>query len=98
MVIELPCTSVRNESQALLLFVALTRLVRLKPHPTEWRTAAGIFVTVFLINTVRLVLMSRGSVELEYWHEGGGAFIVSFAMMGATLAWTVLGARDDFAI
>ena len=80
---------------ALLLFLSVTRSVRVKPVRTEWGTFLALFASVFFINSIRLYIMTQ--TQALYWtvHGPVGSSVVNLSLMSVTLAWTVWGLRHE---
>jgi hypothetical protein len=97
LVVTWGCTSFANASLALLLWVALTRTVRPTPKPGEWLTLAGVFATVFVINTVRLCLMAQSLSMQHALHGDAGQFWIGLLLLLSSLAWCAYGLRRELA-
>jgi hypothetical protein len=89
------CTSVANASLALLLWLAVTRSVRPKPVASEFGYAAALFVTIVVINLVRLSLVADSRAAWAYWHGPVGDSVVDALITAAAMAWAVVGARRE---
>ena len=75
------CSSLRNLSQATILWAALTQLFGLRLNRRLLWTAIVAVVTVILINTARMALIVRLPDQYEFWHVGLGASLFSLATL-----------------
>jgi hypothetical protein len=89
------CTSFANASLAFLLWVAVTRTVRPVPVRSEWFSILGVFATVFVINTTRLVFMAQSLPMYQLVHGPVGAFWTNLLMLLSSLAWAAFGLRRE---
>lgn len=96
-VVAWQCTSFANASLALLLWVAIMRTVRPVPKRGEWLNLAGVFASVFAINTIRLVIMAQSMSMYNLAHGPLGAFWANLIMLLAALGWCAYGLRRELA-
>jgi hypothetical protein len=94
-VIAWQCTSFANASLALLLWAAIMRSVRPLPKPREWMNLAGVFASVFAINTVRLAIMAQSMSMYHLAHGPVGAFWANLTMLLTTVGWCAFGLRHE---
>jgi exosortase/archaeosortase family protein len=89
------CTSVQNASIALMLYVAIVRSFRHRPIRSELYALSGVFLSVIVINIIRLALMAQ---NLEMFHlvhgDVGGAIINAIITLNG-LAWAVVSVRRE---
>jgi exosortase/archaeosortase family protein len=93
-VVAWACTSFANGSLALLLWVALTRTVRPMPKRGEWMNLLAVFATIFLINTVRLCLMTIDKDMYYVIHDQASSWF-GLALLLSTIAWCAYGLRRE---
>jgi hypothetical protein len=90
-----PCTSFANVGYSLLLWLSITRAVRPKPAGGEWRIFAGIFASIFLVNTIRLAFMEQSMSMYELVHGSVASLWVERLLIVCTLIWTAFGLRRE---
>ncbi|HEX9170076.1 MAG TPA: hypothetical protein VF886_14330, partial [Roseiarcus sp.] len=93
LVIDEGCSAFQNVSLASLIWISLLKLETLTLRTVHiWICAAMAAATVAL-NTTRLALMAQSYPMYQFWHNGGGAPIISIAMLTAMLIICLSGLR-----
>jgi hypothetical protein len=69
--------------------------VRPVPVRSEWFSLLGVFATVFVINTTRLVLMAQSLPMYQLVHGPVGAFWTNLLLLLSSLAWAAFGLRRE---
>lgn len=90
--VALGCSSVHNMSLAVLLFVAVTQLLRLDYTLPLLLTGVAAALAMAVVNVLRLATMARFPDYFDLIHTGwgGSAFgAASFVAAGAVIAWGV---------
>ena len=93
LMIEEGCSAFHNVSLASLIWISLVKLETLKLRTAHLWICAAMAVATVAINTARLALMAQSYPMYEFWHNGAGTPIVTFAMLGAMLVICVGGLR-----
>ncbi len=87
--VALGCSSVHNMSLAVLLFVTLTQLLRLRYTPLMVMTGVAAAFAMAVVNVLRLASLVRFPQYFDLLHTGwGGSLfgVLSFVMAGAIIA------------
>lgn len=92
LIVAAGCSSVRNLSYALLAWVTVAQLFRLRLDKRLIMYVAASMLAIFLLNSLRLFLMAWFPVHFEFLHEGSGAalfgwtgFLILAALAGAAV-------------
>jgi hypothetical protein len=93
LVIEEGCSAFHNVSLASLIWISLVKIETLTLKTAHLWICAAMAVATVAINTVRLALMAQSYPMYEFWHNGAGIRIVTFAMLGAMLVICLGGLR-----
>lgn len=89
------CTSVQNASVALMLFVAIVRTFRPKPKVSELYFLAGLFISVVVVNIIRLTLMAQSIEMFHLVHGDIGWPVINAIITVIGLLWAVLSVRRE---
>lgn len=89
------CTSVQNASMALMLFVAIVRTFRPKPKVSELYFLLGLFISVVMINIIRLTLMAQNIEMFHLVHGDIGWPVINAVITLTGLLWAVLSVRRE---
>ena len=89
------CTSVQNASVALMLFVAIVRTFRPAPIRSEIYFLAGLFVSVVVINIIRLTLMAQSLKMFEIVHGDAGWAAINAIITVNGLLWAAMSVRRE---
>jgi exosortase/archaeosortase family protein len=89
------CTSVQNASVALMLFVAIVRTFRPKPRASELYFLLGLFVSVVVVNLIRLTLMAQNIEMFHLVHGDIGWPVINAIITVIGLLWAVLSVRRE---
>ena len=87
--VALGCSSVHNMSLAVLLFVTLTQILRLRYTPILVLTGVGAALAMAIVNVLRLATLARFPQYFELMHTGWGGTLcgaISFVAAGAVIA------------
>ena len=84
--IEEGCSAFHNLSLATLIWISLVKLDSLELTPLHWRLFALMAAATVALNTIRIAMMAQSFEMYDYWHNGFGAQLVSFAMLAIILA------------
>lgn len=90
--VALGCSSVHNMSLALLLFVALTQVLRLRYTPLLLLTCLGAMLAMATVNVLRLATLARIPQHFDLIHTGWGGSLfgaISFIAAGAVIVWGI---------
>ena len=93
LMIEEGCSAFHNVSLASLIWISLVKLETLTLRTAHLWICAAMAVATIAINTARLALMAQSYPMYEFWHNGAGIPIVTFAMLGAMLVICLGGLR-----
>ncbi len=89
------CTSVQNASVALVLFVSIVRVFRPAPIRSELLYLAGAFLSVIVINTVRIAMMAQDEAAYHRIHGDTGTTLLNLIITVNGLAWAVMSVRRE---
>jgi exosortase/archaeosortase family protein len=89
------CTSVQNASVALMLFVAIVRTFRPQPRVSELYFLLGLFVSVVVVNIIRLTLMAQNIEMFHLVHGDIGWPVINAIITVIGLLWAVLSVRRE---
>ena len=89
------CTSVQNASVALMLFVAIVRTFRPKPRTSELYFILGLFISVVVVNLIRLTLMAQNIEMFHLVHGDIGWPVINAIITVVGLSWAVLSVRRE---
>ncbi|WP_372782156.1 hypothetical protein [Phenylobacterium sp.] len=89
------CTSVQNASVALMLFVAIVRTFRPAPVRSEIYLLIGLFLSVVVINVVRLALMAQSMAMFRLVHGDVGGGVTNGIITADALLWAVISVRRE---
>lgn len=89
------CTSVQNASIALMLFVAIVRTFRPAPVVSEIYFALGLFLSVIVINLVRLTLMAQNIEMFRLIHGDVGWGAINAIITVNGLLWAAMSVRRE---
>jgi hypothetical protein len=95
LVIAWPCTSFANLSIAFAVWLALTRLFRPDPISAEWRSLAGVAITVVAMNSVRLFFAAQSREMYFAIHEPATFAVINLLLLVTTAAWALHGVRHE---
>jgi exosortase/archaeosortase family protein len=91
--IEEGCSAFHNLSLSTLIWVSLVKLDTLTMNRAHLWIAAAMAAATIALNTARIALMAQSYAMYDYWHNGAGVPIVSFAMLAAILVICLGGLR-----
>lgn len=94
--VALGCSSLHNMSLAVLLFVVMTQLLRLRFTLPLLLVGAAAAASMAVVNILRLAAMARFPEYFDYIHLGdGGAFfgLASFVAAGAVIGFGIAATR-----
>jgi exosortase/archaeosortase family protein len=89
------CTSVQNASVALMLFVAIVRTFRPKPKVSELYFLVALFISVVVVNLIRLTLMGQNIEMFHLVHGDIGWPVINAIITVIGLLWAVLCVRRE---
>jgi exosortase/archaeosortase family protein len=89
------CTSVQNASMALMLFVAIVRTFRPRPQVSELYFLLGLFVSVVVVNLIRLTLMAQNIEMFHLVHGDIGWPVINAIITVTGLLWAVICVRRE---
>lgn len=90
--VALGCSSVHNMSLAVLLFVAVTKVLRLRYTPLLLLTCLGAMLAMAATNVLRLATLARIPQYFDLIHTGWGGSLfgaISFIAAGAVIVWGI---------
>ena len=89
------CSSFANASMIFLIWAALTRSVRPLPQRSELWIVGALIASVFVINSVRVLLMMKSKAQFEIVHGPIGSSAVNYLLLATALSWTLFGLRRE---
>jgi exosortase/archaeosortase family protein len=89
------CTSVQNASIALMLFVAIVRTFRPTPMWSELYMFAGLFISIVVINIVRLTLMAQNMEMFQLLHGDTSWAAINAIITVTALLWAAMSVRRE---
>ena len=93
-VVVMGCTSFANLSAVVLLWLVITRLIRLLPRVRiELKTLAYLLLTAIVINTVRIALMITTKEMYDVWHGPVGSSVTTLLLTFSAVGFAVWGAK-----
>jgi hypothetical protein len=93
--VAMGCTWVPNVAMALLLWFAIARSLRPRLRAGDLGVAAGLTLSVVVLNTARLALMSQDAQNFRLAHGPVGTPLFSALVTAISLAWTVWDVRKE---
>jgi exosortase/archaeosortase family protein len=79
MIVAAGCSSINNMSYALLAWVTVAQLFKLRLDKRLAGYVALSLIAIFLLNTLRLLMMGWYPAHFDFIHVGGGAAMFSWA-------------------
>jgi hypothetical protein len=89
------CTAVTNASMALLMWFAIARSARPALRPTDLLVAAGVALSVFVLNTARLVVVAQSPAGYHLAHGPVGSPLYNALVTVTGLAWALWDVRKE---
>jgi exosortase/archaeosortase family protein len=89
------CTSVQNASVALMLFVAIVRTFRPRPRASELYFLLGLFISVVVVNIIRLTLMAQNIEMFHLVHGDIGWPVIDAIITAIGLLWAATSVRRE---
>jgi hypothetical protein len=89
------CTSVQNASIALMLYIAIVRTFRPSPRVSEAYALLGVFLSVVVLNSARLVLMAQSLPMYHLLHGDVGATGINAIVTLTGLTWAIASVRRE---
>ena len=87
------CSAFSNISLAILLWLSLLTLAGAEIHRRQLVALGVAALSIFLLNALRIVLMTPSQPAWYFWHEGTGALIFSGVTFVAVALPTALSLR-----
>jgi exosortase/archaeosortase family protein len=91
--IEEGCSAFHNLSLATVIWISLVKLETLAMKSFYWWILAAMAAATVALNTFRIALIAQSAGMYEFWHNGSGQTIVSFAMLATVLGIGLGGLR-----
>jgi len=88
------CSAFSNISLAILLWLSLLTLAGAEIHRRQLVALGVAAVSIFLLNALRILLMTPSQPAWYFWHEGTGALIFSAVTFLAVALPTALSLRS----
>lgn len=79
------CSAFKNLAPVFVLAATLSQLLGIAIDRNLAMACGLAVIAVVLINSLRLALIALDPAHYDYWHEGGGATLFSYATMMAIL-------------
>jgi len=89
------CTAVTNACMALLMWFAIARTARPGLRPTDLLVAAGVAVSVFVLNTARLAIVAQSPAGYHLAHGPAGTPFYNALVTVTGLAWALWDVRKE---
>jgi hypothetical protein len=89
------CTAVANASLALLMWFAIARSARPQLRPTDLLVATGVALSVFVLNTARLVIVAQSPAGYHLAHGPVGSPFYNALVTVTGLAWALWDVRKE---
>jgi len=88
------CSAFHNLSLAVLVWLSLLKLASAEVHRPQLVALAVAVLSIFLLNALRILLMTPSAAAYHFWHEGAGSVVFSCAAFFAVALPTALSLRQ----
>jgi exosortase/archaeosortase family protein len=83
------CSSMHNMTYAIMLWAAVTQLLRIPVGPKSLAICAAAMIGNILVNGVRLAVIAHHRTAFDYWHSGAGGSL--FGWGGVVVIALIIG-------